>query len=146
MLAKKENVMGEIVVDVVLENRDDLRDADRGLISETDVRRETIRAIADTGAGMLALPEDIVERLGIPLVGQIRTLLADGSRDVMPVADGVHVHVSGREMTTDCIVVPLGADALIGQQVMERLDLIADCKEQTLRPRPESIDMPLQRL
>ena len=49
-------------------------------------------------------------------------------------------------MATDCVVVPVGADALIGQIVMERLDLIADCANQTLGPRPESPDRPLLRV
>ena len=43
--------------------------------------------------------------------------------------------VAGREMNTDAIVVPPFADVLIGQIVLEFLDLIADCRRRTLEPR-----------
>lgn len=48
------------------------------------------------------------------------------------------IRIGNREMSTDCIVVPEQAEALVGQIVMERLDLIADPLNQTLGPRPEA--------
>ena len=39
-----------------------------------------------------------------------------------------------------------GAEALVGQIVLERLDLIADRANQTPEPRPESPDRPLLRV
>ena len=41
-------------------------------------------------------------------------------------------------MPANCVVVPAGTDALVGQVVMKQLDLVADCATQTLGPRPES--------
>ena len=49
-------------------------------------------------------------------------------------------------MPANCIVAPAGTDALVGQVVMEQLDLVADCATRTLGPRPESPDRPLLRL
>ena len=46
-------------------------------------------------------------------------------------------------MTTDCIVGPPMSEPLVGQIVLEALDLIADWATQTLTPRPESPDRPL---
>ena len=138
--------MGEIFVEIELENIDDRSDARRGLITEADVRRETIRAVADTGAMMVVLPEDVVERLGVPVVDSIATTLADGSRADLPVTDTLRIRIGDREMGTECIVVPAGAEALVGVLVMERLDLIADPVNQTLGPRPESPDRPLLRV
>ena len=138
--------MGEIFVEIELENIDDRSDARRGVISEADVRRETVRAVADTGAMMLALPEDVVERLGIPVVDSITTTYADGSRGELPVSDALSIRIGDRRMATECIVVPEGAEALVGVLVMERLDLVADPVNQTLGPRPESPDRPLLRV
>ena len=138
--------MGEIFVEIELENIDDRSYARRGLITEADVRRETIRAVADTGAMMVVLPEDVVERLGVPVVDSIATTLADGSRADLPVTDTLRIRIGDREMGTECIVVPEGAEALVGVLVMERLDLIADPVNQTLGPRPESPDRPLLRV
>ena len=138
--------MGEIIVDIELENVDDRGLARAGHLPEADIRRVTTPAIADTGAIMLALPEDIVNQLGLERIDSIATTFADGRRGELPVAGLLIVRIGERWMSTECIVLPQGTDALVGQLVMERLDLVADCVAQTLHPRPESPDRPLMRL
>ena len=138
--------MGEIVVDVRLENAGDRVLAKAGYLREAEVRRTTVKAVADTGAVMLALPEDVVERLGVEVVGSVACTHADGRQGERPVAGALTVHIGDRWMPVNCVVVPAGADALVGQVVMEQLDLVADCVTQTLGPRPESPDRPLLRL
>ena len=138
--------MGEIVVEIELENSGDLDRVDAGELREADVRRVAIPAVADTGAMMLALPEDVVDRLGIWRRGSIDATYADGRRDELPVAGSLIVQISGRSMSADCVVLPRGADALIGQLVLEGLDLIADPLNRTLHPRPEAPDRPMLRL
>ena len=112
----------------------------------SSTQRPPVRAVADTGAMMLALPADVVSRLGIVEVGSVNAICADGRRGDLPFAGPLTVRIGDRVMATDCVVVPAGADALIGHIVMERLDLIADCTHQTLGPRPESPDRPLLRV
>ena len=138
--------MGEIVVQVELENQEDRALVERGYLEESEIRQARIPAVADTGAMMLALPEDVVEELGLQEVGSISARYADGRREPLPMAGPLTIQISDRSMPTNCIVLPSGADALIGQVVMEFLDLIADCTHQTLTPRPESPDRPLVRL
>lgn len=138
--------MGEIVVDVELENLSDRNLCDRGYLAEEEVRRIRLPAVADTGAIMLALPEDVVDQLGIDEVGEINTTFADGRRGELPVAGGLAVRIGDRSTIARCIVLPQGSDPLIGQVIMEELDLIADCLNQTLAPRPESPDRPLLRV
>ena len=138
--------MGEIVVQIELENADDRAAVRRGYQQESEIRRAVIPAVADTGAMMLALPQDVVDELGLDEVGSISARYADGRSEPLPVAGPLTIQIGDRSMPTNCIVVPSGADALIGQVVMEFLDLIADCTRQTLTPRPESPDRPLVRL
>lgn len=138
--------MGEIVVDVELANLRDLNLFESGYLAEEEVRRVRIPAVADTGAVMLALPEDVVGLLGIDEVGRIDTMFADGRRGELPVAGELTIRIGDRETIARCIVVPAGADPLIGQLIMEELDLIADCLNQALTPRPESPDRPLLRV
>ena len=138
--------MGEIVVDIGLENVHDRGQVEGGSRAESEVRRETIKAVADTGAVMLALPQEVVRRLGLPFVSTVATTYADGRRGDLPVAGPLTIEIGDRSMPTNCIVVPEGADALIGQVVMEVLDLISDPMNQTLGPRPESPDRPLLRV
>ncbi len=138
--------MGEIVVQIQLENTNDRGAFNRGFIDESEIRSLEIDAVADTGAMMLALPEDVVDQLGLSQVDSIIARYADGRRETLPVAGPLMIQIGDRSMTTECIIVPAGADALIGQLVMERLDLIPDCTHQRLTPRPESPDRPLVRL
>ena len=138
--------MGEIVVDLGLENVGDRELAKAGYLPEADIRRATVKAVADTGAVMLALPEDVVERLGVAVVGAIACTYADGRRGERPVAGPLMVRIGDRGMPADCVVVPAGADPLVGQVVIKQLDLVADRATQTLGPRPESPDRPLLRL
>ncbi len=143
---EKGSAMGEIVVDIELENPRDRALFEEGHRREEDIRRVTVRAVADTGAVMLALPEDTVNRLGIRVVGSAAFTYADGQQRQRPIAGPLTVRIGDRWTSTECVVVPAGADALVGQIVMERLDLVADCVRQTLGPRPESPDRPLLRL
>ena len=138
--------MGEIVVDIQLESLADRAAAKAGLLRDADVRRATIAAVADTGAMMLALPEDVVSQLGLEQLDSITATYADGRQAELQVAGSLIVQIGDRWMAAECVVVPQGADALIGQLVMERLDLIPDPAKQTLNPRPESPDRPLIRL
>lgn len=138
--------MGEIVVDVTVENAWDLELAKKGLLQESDVRRVTVSAVADTGAVMLALPEEVVERLGVAVVGSGPVAYADGRRGELPIAGPLTVHIGDRWTFARCVVIPPGTEPLIGQIVMEELDLVADCRNQTLGPRPESPDAAVLRL
>ena len=138
--------MGEIVVDIELENVVDRGRAEDGELPEADIRRATISAVADTGAIMLALPEDVVSRLGIRQRNSITATYADGRQGELPVAGPLLVRIGDRSMPANCIVLPQGTDALVGQLIMEGLDLVADCVARTLHPRPESPDRPLMRL
>ena len=50
-------------------------------------------------------------------------------------AGPVTLQIGDRFMTIDCIVGPPFSETLVGQVVLETLDLIADCRQQTLLPR-----------
>ena len=105
-----------------------------------------MQAVADTGAVMLALLEDVVEGLGLLTVRTLTSTFADGRRGQLPVAGPLTIQIGDRQMPTECIVVTEEAEALIGQVVMKTLDLIPDPVNQTLGPRPESPDRPLLRV
>ena len=52
----------------------------------------------------------------------------------------------GRQMDTDCLVGPPPCEPLVGQIVLERLDLIIDRVKRTVSPRPESPFLPSLKL
>ncbi len=138
--------MGEIIVEIDLVNTSDRDNAEHGMIAPSAVRSARIPAVVDTGAVSMALPADVVNDLGLPIIDRASTQMADGTTVTLPIAGSLGVRIQGRVMDTDCIVVPLGAEALIGVVAMERMDLIPDPKNQVLSARPESPDLPLLRL
>ena len=127
--------MGEIAVDFELENAVDLENVERGLGEQSSVRRTRVRGIVDTGAIMLVLPQNVVDRLGLRIQETMVVRYADDRRDERPTAGPVTVRIADRSMRTDCLVGPPRGEVLIGQVVLETLDLIADAGKRTLTPR-----------
>ena len=77
---------------------------------------------------------------------QTSVTYADERKEQRSVAGPVTVGLCRRFMNTDCVVGPPLSEPLIGQVVLESLDLTADCRNQTLAPRRESPDNPLLKL
>ena len=138
--------MGEIVASVELENATDRENAHEGLRDESTVRRTTVEGVVDTGAVMLVLPENVVTRLGLRTQREVVVTYADERKETRPVAGPVTVHIGNRFMIAECVVGPPLSEPLIGQIVLEALDLVADCTNRTVGPRPESPDSPLLKL
>lgn len=138
--------MGEIRAKVRLENNDDRALFKAGRISEKEVRAVEIDAVVDTGAVMSLLPQDLVEVLGLETFDRRIVVLADEQKIELDRAGTLSLTVAGREMKTDCLVGPPGCEPLIGQLVMEALDLIPDPAKRTLTPRPESPFLPTLKL
>jgi clan AA aspartic protease len=128
--------MGEVRVPVRLVNS-----VDAVLQEEQSTRK--LRAfdgvgVVDSGAVMLAVPAEVSEALGLRERAKVLVRLADESQLELAVAGPVDITISGRTMSTEAAVLPPGSEILIGQIVLERLDLLVDCQNQTLVPRPES--------
>jgi predicted aspartyl protease len=134
--------MGEVKVKVDLENADDRQLVHRGQLTESEVRKLSMRLLADSGAVRLVLPQDQVEALGLLEIGKIIVRYADEPKEERPVAGIVTVKVGNRATDVDCVVGPPASEPLLGQEVLEVLDLLVDCPNQRLIPRPESPLLP----
>jgi len=139
-------LMGEISVRASLENAGDRFAFEQGFIAEDAIRSYEIPAIVDTGAVMLVLPQNAVEKLGLKTRRTVIVSYADERKDERPVAGPLTIRIGDRFMSTDCIVGPPLSEALVGQIVLEELDLVADCRSRTLIPNPISPDYPLLKL
>lgn len=140
MVRHRNDAMGRFSVDVKLANFADVARMQSGDIPPESVRRATARAVVDSGATQLVLPERLVEELGLRREGQSGVRFADGRTAVRDIATGVSLAYAGRSGLFNAIVEPGRDDALLGAIVMEALDLVVDCTHQTLVPRdPERI-------
>ena len=126
--------MGEIRTSVRLENTGDREYVYRGDRTEADVRRTTVEGIVDTGAVNLVIPEEIAGELGLRHHRTRTVVYADERREERPVTV-VTITIGNLVTDTEAIIGTAGSEVLIGQVVLETLDLIADCKNRTLAPR-----------
>lgn len=130
--------MGEIRAKVRLENYADRIRFKDGRIAEKDIRAAEIEMVVDTGAVSTLLPQDLVDALGLETIDRVTATLADERKVTFDQAGVFNLNVLGRNWRGDCLVGPPGCEALLGQVVMEGLDLVAHPARRELTVNPES--------
>ena len=136
--------MGEIRVQVRLTNAMDEALFRRGQIAPGKVRSYVADAMVDTGAVRCVIPVHVLERLGIETRGQRITENADGRKEAVGVTEPIIFDIDGRDTLEEALV--LGDEVLIGQTVLEKLDLFADCSGRRLIPNPAHPDQPVTKV
>ena len=69
---------------------------------------------------------------------------ADGRTEAVSVTGPLIVELEGRDTLEEALV--LGDEVLIGQTVLEKLDLFADCQGRRLVPNPAHPDQPVTKV
>jgi len=118
--------------------------AHRGQLAADQVRVYEANALVDTGAVRSVLPAQVVQLLGLSIRGQRVAESADGRKDVVDVTGPVVVTWEGRDTLEEALV--LGDEVIIGQTVLEKLDLLVDCVNQRLVPNPAHPDQPVSKV
>jgi clan AA aspartic protease len=136
-----ETLMGEVRVKVTLTNAGDEVMVRRGLLSADKVRHYEADAVVDSGAVRSVLPNHVVQHLGLAIVRTTRVTYAnDGAEDV-DITEVVGIDINGRRTTEEALV--LGSEVLIGQTVLESLDLQVDCTNHRVVGNPAHPDQPV---
>jgi len=136
----EEGSVGHVHVTITVANRIDQALAERGLLSPGQVRAVTLDDVMiDTGATLLALPIDVIERLGLTVRREVIARTAAGPRTIRRFRD-VELTVMGRTSAFDCLEVPEGSPCLLGVTPMEILGIEPDVRNHTLRLLPEGPD------
>lgn len=141
--AVSEN-MGAVRVQVKLTNAVDEELVNRGLLNRSLLRVCETQALIDSGATRTVLPSSIVQQLGLRIRGQEIAQYADGRQELVGLTGAVIIELLGRETIEAAMVT--GDEVLIGQTVLETLDLLVDCKNQRLIPNPAHPDQPVLRV
>ena len=132
--------MGKVVTKAWLRNNQDVTRLADGRIAVEQVRQQEQELIVDTGARAVGLPLPIIEQLGLPATRKVTVTLSDGSRKERQLYGELRVQVGDRDDVFSCVAKPEGAPLLLGQLVLEALDLVVDCGQQRLIPNPEAPD------
>ena len=136
--------MGEVRTDVTLTNTLDEMLARRGRLAPTEVRSYKADALVDTGAVRSVIPVHVVQQLGLQIVDQQVAEYADGRTDVVGVTEAIDIKIDGRRTLDEALV--LGDEVIIGQTVLEKLDLLVDCANRRLVPNPAHPDQPVTKV
>ena len=141
---QKGKPMGEVKVQVKLINGVDEALSRLHQLAPERVRSGEVNAMVDTGAVRTIVPRHIVQLLGLPLRGQRLAEYADGRKESVAVTGPLIVEIMGRDTVEEALV--LGDEVLIGQTVLEKLDLLVDCLNQRLVPNPDHPDQPVTKV
>ena len=133
--------MGAIRAPVELTNAIDAALARRGRLAADKVRSYQGTALVDTGAIRSVIPVHVLQNLGLQTWGQRVAEYADGRQEAVGVSEPLVFNLLGRETLEEALV--LGDEVLVGQTVLEKLDLLADCANQRLVPNPAHPDQPV---
>jgi clan AA aspartic protease len=133
--------MGEIREKVRLTNLADTIVRPKAGKKGRKTRSMEIEAVVDTGAVMSVIPVHIVQKLGLEIRARRMARYADGRTEDVGITGGVLFEIQGRDTIEEALV--LGDQVLIGQTVLEKLDLLADCAGRRLMPNPDRPNQPV---
>ncbi len=136
--------MGEVRANTLLVNAVDEALARRGQIAADEIRQYEADALVDTGVVRSILPAHVVQQLGLAIRGQRVVEYADGRNEAVGVTEPVIFNIYGRDTMEEALV--LGDEVLVGQTVLEKLDLLVDCARQKLVPNPAHPDQPVTKV
>lgn len=98
------------------------------------------RALVDSGAVLLCIPEHIRRQLGLDPVEQREIWTAAGKLHMVDYVGPLTVEMFGRHSFTGALV--LGDQVLLGAIPMEDMDLVIEPLRQRVIPNPEHPDIP----
>ena len=128
--------MGRVMVDVIVENVEDVRKAQRGEIPPEKIRRITVPALVDSGATFFCMPESLIQQLGLPFNRERETRTVTDPL-TLKVYGGARLTVQGRDCDEEVLALPESRQVLLGQIPLEKMDWWIDLNERRLVGNPE---------
>jgi clan AA aspartic protease len=102
-----------------------------------------VDAVIDTGATMVVLPQNIVDQLGLKKIRETKVKYANNKVESKSVYGVATVELKGRSANLDILAEVEGSQPLIGQVLLELLDLVVDPRTRKLMANPLSPEMPM---
>lgn len=102
------------------------------------------RALADTGALTLCIPEHVALQLELEPTSEREVTMADGRRRKVPYVGPIRLAFDGRICFVGALV--LGDEVLLGVVPMEDMDLVVSPGRRRVTVNPESPNIPHARV
>lgn len=103
-----------------------------------------VRALVDTGAMYLCLPDHVVLQLRLEKLEDREVTLADGNKRLVDYVGPVEVHFERRGCFVGALAI--GDEVLLGVVPMEDMDLVICPRSQAVTANPESPNIPSAKL
>jgi len=129
--------MGLVYADIELINVIDVEMARKHIIGEDEIKRIHLNMLADSGAFMMSINENIQSVLQLPFVEKRRSVLADGAIVEYDTVGPVMVKFKNRTATCNAFVLKGDAEPLLGAIPMEEMDVLIHPQKQELMVNPE---------
>lgn len=107
---------------------------------QPELRPVEIRALADTGALHLCIPEHVSIQLRLEKLQEREVTIADGSKRLCAYVGPIEVRFGERACFTGALV--LGDEVLLGAVPMEDMDLVISPAMRTVTINPDSPNIP----
>ncbi len=125
--------MGHVFADIVLSNP-----------RQADLSPIPVKALADTGALMLCIPEHLALQLGLETESVREVSVADGRSMNVPYVGPIKVSFGKRFCYVGALV--LGDEVLLGAVPMEDMDLVVNPSRREVTVDPASPNIPHARV
>lgn len=101
-----------------------------------ELRPLEVKALADTGALHLCIPEHVSMQLAVEELYKREVTTADGKKHLCPYVGPIEIKFENRGCFTGALV--LGEEVILGAVPMEDMDIIVSPARQTVIVNPES--------
>lgn len=128
--------MGKIIQRAKLQNTVDAGAALTGKLAKTKVRKVEVDLLVDTGAAMLCLTPEIIDRLGLHKLHE-RDVITGNGMVKRAVYEPVRIRIRDREADLNVMEIPRGTPLLLGYLALEALDLYPNPKKRILEGNPQ---------
>lgn len=129
--------MGLVYADIELINVIDIEMARKHIIGEEEIKRIHLNMLADSGAFMMAINENIQKVLQLPFVEKRKAVMADGTIAEYDTVGPIMVKFKNRTATCNAFVLNGDAEPLLGAIPMEEMDVLIHPQRQELVVNPE---------
>ena len=129
LIAAQVGIMGNVFADIELSNP-----------RHTELRPIRVRALADTGALTLCIPEHVALQLGLETGSTREISVADGRKMNVPYVGPIRVGFENRICFVGALV--LGDEVLLGAVPMEDMDLVVSPSRREVTVDPASPNLP----
>ena len=107
---------------------------------ESSLKPVSVKALVDTGAMTLCIPEHVVVQLKLQEIEKREVTTADEKSHVVPYVGPVEIRFQGRTCFTGALMI--GDSVLMGTVPMEDMDLVISPSGESVTVNPKSPNIP----